>query len=81
MTLYSHFFNNDATASERMSDLSKFPISIRAGNSHARKGWRKDSEMNIRGENSSDKVGGGNFHFLARRTFESRLRRFQIYLS
>ena len=38
MTLYSHFFNNDATASERMSDLSKFPISIRAGNSDARKG-------------------------------------------
>ena len=33
----------------------------------------------LRGENSSEKVGGGNIHFLARRTIESRLRCSQIY--
>ena len=31
------FLNNGATASEHMWDLSKFPISIRAGNLNARK--------------------------------------------
>ena len=41
------FFNNGATAFERMKDLSKFPISIRAGNLNAQKDWRKDSEKNI----------------------------------
>ena len=35
----------------------------------------------LRGENSSEKVEGGKFHFLARRTIESRLHRSQIYLS
>ena len=33
-----------------LRDLSKFPISIRAGNLNAWKGWRKDSEKNNWGE-------------------------------
>ena len=35
----------------------------------------------LSGENSSEKVEGGKFHFLARQTIESRLRHSQIYLS
>ena len=43
--------------------------------------FRRQRKEHLRGENSSEKVGGGNIHFLARRTIESRLRCSQIYFS